>query len=479
MSGLLHSFLYYLFGRGFSSVLMFAQFLFLTQVLSPEEYGRFSYIFTAALFYNALFFHWIRVFIVRYLEEKGFGYVFRFTVKYFVISFIAGAALLSVVAVASDTITTEEGILLALLLLALGWFETNVEIFRAQIRPDRYNFHLVLKSLAVLGCTLPAVLLAVDSKAAVLGSIAGYVLASLPMSLILVRSRNGGEPAIVAARAGAREDILYGITMSAGVIIPNFFIFIDKTLIAQFAGDYGLGVFSVIHDFGYKFLILPTIVVNQSCYPLIVREYVRGDSAGVSSQIRRNYGLLFAIGIFISALAVTLGGDLSSLLLKTDGDRILFMQLMPLLAVGLVLDALRKQCYDVRFLLKGFSGGYALYMGLFVIVGVVIKYLLIAEMGIVGAFVALILGALTGLLLSGILGDRSIRIEIPWVDLCKISLAAFGAWTASLPVSLASPLADMLVRGSLFGAAFGLLCFGLDALSIRDVLWRACHAKSA
>ncbi|MGQ9503139.1 MAG: lipopolysaccharide biosynthesis protein, partial [Anaerolineae bacterium] len=175
-----HSGVYFL-ARALPGVLSFLAVAVFTRLLSPGDYGRYALVVAGVAFVNAVFFHWIRVSVARFLPahlHHPVPFVNNLFAVYSGIALITGAVGISLALCWPDPAWRLLILLAVPLLWVQSWFELNLTLMSAKLRPIEYGLMNMIKAVGALGLGAGMVALGLGAFGALAGLLLGCLLAS-------------------------------------------------------------------------------------------------------------------------------------------------------------------------------------------------------------------------------------------------------------------------------------------------------------
>ncbi|WP_155887579.1 lipopolysaccharide biosynthesis protein [Paucidesulfovibrio longus] len=427
------NFLLYFLGRALPSACGLLLIVFYTRLLSPEEYGRYTFIVAVIFFGNALFYHWIRIALLRFsLKGAGNRKVKRIAAKAFVLSSLISLAYTAPICLVSlGDYSLPTLLLIPLLLMLHAWFETHLELLRASIRPLEYSAMNLTKSL--LGLLLGTLL--VYWGYGVAGALVG-LFGSLAAIAAISIFRHWRPREVLRGISGTaiRHIFLLTFPMSCGVVFTFFIIWLDRSLLIYFHGEQANGLFSAVHDLTRFSMNVIFVSVQLVGFPLAINAFRKHGLDRSNEQLNLNLDqlLLFSIPMFFGIVA--LRREICFVLLGPEFAAF-GASLISLVAVSSFLEQLKSQYVDIRFLIQKKPREFFKAFLVLVLVALVCKPLFISRWAGLGAALSTIAMHALGLGISfAFLGARlGLRLDLRRTAAYLLAAGAMYATIQALP----------------------------------------------
>lgn len=467
----------YLVATGVPGLVNFLAIAIYTRLLSAEEYGRYALVIAGVGLFNAVFFQWLKLALLRFLpahRDDPTPLLSAILTGFSGMILLTGALGLLAGSLWPDP-TWRSLLLVALpVLWAQAWFELNLEVARSQLQPGRYGLMSSVKAVSALFLGALAVLWGLGAKGPLLGLLVGFLVASL----LWGRSRwKGVAPKISISRL--KPILAYGVPLTANFALAFVVSSSDRFLIAWFLGEGAAGVYAASYDLAQQSLTLLMTVVNLAAYPLAVRALeVRGELAA-KQQLMENGELLLAVALPCAVGLATLAPGIAVVFLDTE-----FQQEAPhlilLVAMAALLSGIRAYHFDLAFQLGRRTLSQVWVMGGAALLNVLLNLWWIPAFGLLGAAWATVVAYAAALLMSAYLGRRIFAVPVNWRSVGKVTFAT----AVMLPILLVGRTSENWFAwvGAGMGAAvvYGVWLLLLDVGGLRSkmlgLLRRLRHA---
>ncbi|HEX5633038.1 MAG TPA: oligosaccharide flippase family protein, partial [Gemmatimonadales bacterium] len=342
----------YVLATGVPAVVNFLALTIYSRLLRPAEYGTYSLVLAAVGVSNALAFQWIRSAARRYLPEDATRAELLSALRRVYGMLVAAAAL---VALAYALARPEHRLLAALglgLLVVQAWFELNLEVLLADLRPGRYGAMALTRSVTGLAAGVALVLAGFGAAGVLLGHFVGYLLPAAWATPGVWR----GLPS--SAESGARIVTLarYGLPLTAGYALQFVVDSSDRFLLGALRTVAEVGGYAVSYDLAAQAITLLCMMVNLAAHPMALRALREQGETAARARLREQAAALVGVAlpalVGIAVLSPGLAGALLGNDFLADATR-----LMPIVALGVFLGGLKAYYFDSAFQLGERTAG--------------------------------------------------------------------------------------------------------------------------
>jgi len=458
---------FYMLARGLPALINLLAIALYTRMLGPDEYGQYAIVVAAVSMLNAVFFSWLVLGVDRFLPAHGgrnqeliaavaHGYLWLVGLT----AILGGAIVLYFRQ--DQTLRWLVG-LSVVMLWAQAWFELNLAVARSKFAPFRYGVLSVLKAGIALGLGAILIALGYGTKGALLGLLAGWILASV--------SFGWGEWMGVRLMRPDRNLLLnlssYGLPLTI-LFFLNFLVSSsDRFLLGYLVSVGAAGVYAAGYDLAQQSIGLLMSAVNLAAFPLIVRALEGSGADAAREQLRKNAFLLLGIAVPAVAGLCMLSDNIGNVILgKAVSDDASLV--IPLIAVAALLSGIKSFHVDL-----GFQLGRATHKLLWSVMGAAIVNILlnlwwIPLFGLVGAAYATIAAFAVGLCVSILLVRNIFVVPMPPRDTYKLLLASAAMALVLWPTaSYQGPIA-LLMQITCGVTVYTLFLWLLNAGGFRD-----------
>ncbi len=443
----------YLVGRGASAIASLLSLMVYTRLLEPQEFGRYVLVVSGVGLVNMLLFQWARASLLRFLPMRA--YPSEKTLGTLATSIFWLCMGVSALALLLSLLKPEWRLILALgvgLLWTQVWFEQWLEFLRTE---QRVGLHIIASNLkAYISLTIGVGLVwfgVQTASAPLLGLIAGTVVATA-LTGGLSRFYLIGQydsPLL-------KEMLRYGIPLTFSLAFSHIIATSDRFLIAWFLGEAPAGLYSASYDFAQQTITMVLSTINLATYPAIIRAYEHETSQAALNQLRRTGTLLLSAGLPLVTLIALLAPNLSPIVFGNE-FRETANQVMPWVAVGVLLSGLRAYWFDVPFYLKQNTLTHSSILGLGALSNLVLNVWWIPTFGLMGAVYATLISYALTLILSFWKGRSLMVISIPWFDTVGVVTATFSMAITLWFIPEWGDVVGLMVRLALAAMAYGII----------------------
>jgi len=426
--------LWYFTGRASAGIINFLSISLFAHLLLPAGYGLYTLIMSSVAIANSLFFQWLRIALIRYVPgscEK------RNSILSTIISiYILENLLIFSMSTLIYLFTLKVEIFLFSIILALqGWFENTLELARAELKPTIYNAMLFGKSILSFCIGLLLIKYGLGAIGALLGQVAGLLI----MSAIAYTYQWRGLYLFVD-RSLVYQFITYGLAISLSLLMSSLVAYLDRFLIAVFAGRFSAGTYAAIYDIASSIMLLVMQVPILSGFPMAVEAYHQSRYELCRQILRETYLVSFRLCIPIAIVLTMLSSFLTDFLL---GEQYRYAHsILWWLCPGLVIYGLTEYYYNRSLWLNGNPWYLSGVMGFACVVNTILNIILIPLYGMHGAAFATLAAYLCSAAISRILARRTFPLLPLTPDIWGPILSACamggvfiitGSWHGLLP----------------------------------------------
>ncbi len=412
----------YMLAKIIPGIMAFAGLSVYTHLLTPEQYGVYTLIFTGTIFIHNGLINWLPAGTLRFWSNKDYT-VESFT-NTLAISYLKFATLFFFVALIGVIYYWNQQqaiwiINVYLLLLAISVFTITQNIFSARILPLNYAYITI--SYSILAFSFGALLayLGYGASGVITGITIGTALPALFVfkKIWLPFNKKAYHPKLF------KNMLVYGLPISSAFFLEEITKTADRFMLAGMQDKAQAGLYAVGYDLSGNSIFLLMTAINLAAYPVVIK-LLDTEGKQAAMDYFRHYAILL-IGVAVPAVVGLnlLGPDLVYLLIDKDyQESVIF--LLPWITVALFLMGLQAFYFDLAFQLGHYTMGIVKIGIVIAIINIGLNYLLIPSMGIKGAAIATITSFAVGTVLSAIMGRKYFALPVPYQDFAKIILAS-------------------------------------------------------
>lgn len=457
--------LLYVLSKGGPGILSFLGLALFTRMLSPEEYGQYATVIAVIGLINVGAFQWLRLSLGRFLYSKIYSKQRLFSLIVSLFLFVSLAIFILCVAVGYlfdlDDVTIKVVFVSYVLLITQAWFEMNLSLCSASLKPKEYGYMNLAKVLLSLIVTVVFLTFGLSYYSLLLGAICGAFFSLV----VFGRKRWIGVNVSVPAVADVRNLIVYGVPLTGTYMLSWVNSSSDRLLISGMIGIESAGTYSVGYDLSQNTITMLLVIVSLAAGPLAFKSLEKGGESEAVSQLRQNGSLIFTIA-FSSTIVLVLLSDYLVDFLIGEEFRSSAKEIVPIIAVSAMVSGVRSFYFDQAFFLGKWTSGQLIVVSFAAGANLALNFVLIPIMGIIGAAYSTLISYLLALIFSIKLGRRSFLLPDVFPMLYKPFLVSIV--TAIFCLVGVNMIDSFKLLAGFLLSGFGFL-IGIVALNIADV----------
>jgi len=463
---LLKNSIIYILAKALPALAAFLALSIYTHLLSPEEYGLYTLIFTAAVFTHNTVFNWISMATMRFWSNKN--YTDETFVSSIAMAYSKILLLMSVLLFISLFIYWNSEVRVwifsgFILTITLAFFTIAQTFFNAQIKPEKYAILTIITSLSTLGLGVSLAYLGYGAIGIVSGMAIGFLLPSFIMSLNTWR---------LAKRASYdhtlfKKLLVYGLPLASAAVLEEFTKSADRFMLAALQDKAQAGMYAVGYDLSGNSIFMLMTAINLAAYPVIIK-LLETESQQAAYDYFKKYTVLL-LGIAIPAVIglMLVGANLVQLVIGSEYHETVTL-LLPWITLALLLLGLQVFYFDLAFQLGNYPMGIV-KIGIFIaLANLLLNYYLIPTMGSQGAAIATISSFALGSLLSLIFGRKHFKLPFPFADFIKIITATFVMGLCLWWLREQQGWAWLIAQLGVGILSYAIVIVGLDTMNLKD-----------
>jgi O-antigen/teichoic acid export membrane protein len=265
-----------------------------------------------------------------------------------------------------------------------------------------------------------------------------------------------------------------GIPFTASLTIYSLSSVIDRFIIAHLIGPAAAGQYSAGADLVRQALIIPAISAAAAFCPLAVRIYANQGRDAVRSHLEECFEFLLAMVLPASVGFAVVSTQIADVVFGPD-FRIMAAAAMPIVSIAVIFQIMSYQYLHIGFLLSERNSFYFWNTSLVLVVNLAVSYVLIQQMGAVGAAWGRLVAEIFGFASALVLTRWAFPMPVPFLRMTRVLLAtlvmAFVLRSLELTFDLTGKdaLAILLPAGI---ATYLTMCWLLNVAKGRDHLNR-------
>lgn len=455
--------------RGIPGIISFLSVYIYSRIVTPGDYGQYAYLLAIVAFINVMFYQWLRLGVLRFLEvgmesiskERILASVF---LSHLLTSLIVFVLLLVILIVYRDGVMLSMLPVLFFLVFFQSLYETGNEIIRSGLKPVVYGYSMGIRAATALLVTLLFLYFGYGVTGMLFGVVAGYVL-----TLLVLRRYLQLNYKVVFYEIKCVDRMMkYGIPLTLSLLCAYVINFSDRLMLGWFHGGDAMGRYVMGYDLIFMVIGLVFAIINTASFPIAVKILgEKGELAAVQSVQQASLLMMLLVWPMCS-LVVLLSGNMSYLFFG-DEYRNIANDIMPVVALAATLAGFKNFHYDLAFQLSSRTREQFKMMLMVVLSNLVFVAVLVPEFSHWGAAISVLCSYFIGMLMSRHYGMRYMKLLLH-PDKYKILLAVIVMVVVIYPVREYQGLIWLALQSTIAMTAYFLVLFLLNVASLRDKL---------
>ncbi len=375
--------IYYSIARGLPGLVSVAALAVYTRLLSTEEFGRYALVLAGVGLANVVLFQWLRLVLTRFLQAYNDDPE-RLLSTVLALFLTLGACVAALGFACAwwcvNPAWRGPAVLAVILLHTQAWFELNLALAAAQLRPAWYGRMLVSKALLSLSIGGALAWTGLGTAAPVIGIIVAQLLAFAVFGAPAWRGVSPRWPKISVLRSQLRYGLPLTVTFALEWVISGF----ARVAISWFLNEHAVGVYAAGYDLTFQSITLLLSIINTAALPLAVQALERRGPAACSTQLSKNGSLIMAAAAAGAAGVIALGPQLVGLVIgetfRAEAESILWI-----IAIASGIAGVKAFHFDIAFYLGKNTYILAAINGGAAALNIALNLILIPRYGIFGA----------------------------------------------------------------------------------------------
>ena len=436
-----------------------------TRLFSPHDYGVYLLGFGFATVFCVCLVSWFRNLILSE-HARGDGADVRGLVMsgYLICCLSAPIAYAVARLVGLDAADALAAVGLA---VAIGLFELTQDLVRARLMAISVMKATLVRALGLLGLGVAAALVSPTGFWLLLSSAAAYLLA------VAVQSRTAWRGTSLSFdRIGLLAIAKAGLPLTLSIALLGISGVIDRFMIANLAGAADAGKYVAALDLVRQTLMMPAMSAAAAFFPMAIQIRARQGDAAVRGHLAECLELLLCITLPACLGFAVISAHVANVVLGAD-FREMAAQIMPIIAVAVVLQILTQQYLHASFLLSGRNSFYLVNTASIIAANVILSCILIGPYGAVGAAWARLGADVIGFTCALILSRFAFPVPMPLGRLALTMVAGLAMALTVAALDRGLHMADLTACIVLAGAGFAVyaaLCWLFDISRTRSRL---------
>jgi O-antigen/teichoic acid export membrane protein len=436
----------YLLAKIVPATLTLSTLAIFTRYLTPEQYGTYSLTILAAGVFNAVCLQWVVLSVGRYLPDCRSREEMSELVGTARAVILIISSVLFVVFLILNYFKNVIGFpilfyIMIFLVPAQSWYDLNLKIMNAQLRPVQYSLVLGTKSIIAFVFGVVTVYIGWGSDGAVI---------SLGVGLVFATNFTKGiwksVPWMLISKKKLTKLWHYGAPLTGSFLLIFIIDSSDRFFIDKLLGSHDLGTYSAAYDFTQYSIGTLLAVVHLAAFPLIVNAYTKMGLIAAQNELKKTFVLVLAV-LSPSCVGLALVADnVAQVILGKE-----FVQgaagIIPWIALALFFSFIRSYYFDYAFQLASSTSKQFIPIFFAAMSNLVLNAWLIPLYGVRGAAIATVLSFMVALLGSVILGRKLFAMpSFAWSELCKILISVFLMVTLITNVPIDQPTISLIAQ---------------------------------
>ena len=411
----------YVLAKAIPGLMAFTALAVYTHLLTPQEYGVYTLIFSAALFLHSAIFNWLPVGMMRFWPGGTYSdNAFISTMGVIYLKLLIPVVVIALVALMMFGVDYLLPIAAGLLLLA-GFTVLTIgqQLQSAQMLPNRYAVMTISYSALALGFGAILAYFGFGPVGVVVGVACGMLL---PAIIISAKSWALFDRSLYTPEL-TQKLLIYGMPLAASFFLDEVANLSDRYMLAWLVDEAEAGKYAVGYDLAGNSIMMVMNAINLAAYPMIVKLL---DQKGKEAALEyfNTYAILL-LGISIPAVVglSLVGPGLVSLMIGEEYQESVIM-VLPWVASAIFFMGLGAFYFHLPFQLGNKNFGIFRIAGVTAVMNLGLNFWLIPKMGMQGAAISTLLSFMFSSALGFIYGRRVFPIPFPAKEVVKILIAA-------------------------------------------------------
>jgi len=411
----------YVLAKIVPGVMAFVALSIYTHLLTPQEYGIYTLIFSAALFLHSALFNWLPVGMMRFwpggtYSDKAF--ISTLGVLYFrlfVPITIAGLLLFLFLGEGYYSQIAASFLLLAgFTVLMIGQ-----QLQSAQMLPSRYALMTISYAISALSLGAAMAYFGYGPIGVILGTAMGMLI---PAAILSAKSWALFDRSLYTPEL-TRKLLIYGTPLAASFFLDEVANLSDRYMLAWLVDEAEAGKYAVGYDLAGNTVMMIMNAINLAAYPMIVKLL---DTKGKEAALEYfNTYVILLLSISIPAVVglSLVGPGLVSLVIGDDYQPAVIL-VLPWVASAIFFMGLGAFYVHLPFQLGNKNGGIFKIGVYTALINLILNFWLIPKMGMLGAAVATLLSFMLSTALGVYYARGVFPLPFPAREVVKIVIAA-------------------------------------------------------
>ena len=410
----------YMLAKIIPGLLAFTALSVYTHLLTPEQYGVYTLIFTAAMFLNATLFNWLPVGMVRFWPGGKYSEDTFISTMGMLYRCLSLPVILLVVIISFTVESDNIRYVLAGLMLLVGFVSHRFGLMlkSAQMEPTSYAVMIISYSILALFFGSLFAYLGWGPFGVLLGVGIGMLIPSLVQTTKIWLRYN---PALFSPEL-TQQLVIYGMPLAASFLLDQVTNVSDRYMLAWLSGEAEAGKYAVGYDLAGNSILMIMNAINLAAYPMIVKLLDTKGKEAALAYFKTYAILLFGVSIPAVVGLSLVGPNIIDLVIG-DAYRESVTLLLPWVSCAIFFMGAGAFYTHLPFQLGNNNMGIFKIAGVVAVLNLLLNYWLIPKMGMQGAAIATLLSFIVSVSLGFIFGRRVFPIPFPVKEVSKVLFA--------------------------------------------------------
>ena len=464
----------YATARIFAAAITFGLIAFYTRILTPDEYGVYTYVLAIVVLLQGAGIGWLGIGALRLSEREGKrdAVLSTIVVCFGVITIIIALGTLGLILIEENVRNKWLLVIGALFVAIQGWYETSLSLLRARLLVFRYVLYTIARTViaSIFGAWFAWI--GWGAEGILIGGIIGVLIPSLFLSFELWLKAQISRPHV----DDMSHMIRFGMPLALGFAVGAFILVTDRVLIEIFLGVYLLGIYGAAYQIADRIMRSLIEPIGSAGLPLAINKLEYEGLEATTQQLRQNWALLISIALPSVAGLCVVTPSLVEFVVGPD-YRDGALQIIPPIAVATFLNGVRGGYLDHAYHL-GQKTELVVYQSICVAaINVVVTIPLILYYGIIGAAYGTLFAQLTGVFFALIFGRLSFELPLDVLETAKVGAATAAMWLAVYLLPLEPGLTTLITQACFGGSVFAGVMLLLDPFGLREHVFGAMRTQ--
>ena len=327
------------------------------------------------------------------------------------------------------------------------------KLINANLQPKRYGLSLALKNSLLLVFGGTSLLLGYGTQAVLASLAVASLIASLPALSLW------GKTSFRLFNLGILRQLwAYGAPLTFLYLFVMIISFSDRIFIDVMLGSSEVGIYSAGYDLTQYTIGFVASIIHLAAFPIILKTYENEGEEKTKVLLTTSFKVLLLLMVPVTLGFIASQSEIAQLFL---GEAFVStaITLMPILALSVLLSAIKSYYFDYTFQLTKTTWLQAIPPLFAAIFNCILNYVLILQLGLIGAAYATLASFVIYLIATIYLSGKVFNLPpFPWSFTFKVGtsglMMAFAV--TMLPVTL--PLLPLLIFKILIGAIVFSVC---------------------